>query len=195
MPPSTVTPELQSRRRDARRITGFSLVEMVMALAVFSALVLMGLPRLADFQHSLATKAVARNVSTNFRLAQQRAATANRRCHVDFDMSQDFFSVWLDKDGDNAYDGVSEVRAVGFAYSDELGSMPGVKLPPHTSLESTTLPDGVRGLPSVVFTADGGVVSPGEVVLRDDSGRRYKVEVSLAGGVTILQDRGGTWVE
>lgn len=183
---------LRTRGRPER---GFTLIELMITVAVFSSLMLAAMPRYKDFQASMAMKANARNLATNFRLAQQRASAANRPCYMDFDLTQKFFTIWLDKDLDKTFDGQDEVRAVGFAYTDNVGGIPGVQLDSKTSFESTTFPKGVRGFPSVAFVSDGSVTTPGEVVIKDASGRRYKVEVSLAGGISVLQMIGGSWVE
>ncbi len=166
-----------------------------MTVAVLSTLLMMVMPRFTDFQRSMAMKASARNLATNFRLAQQRASAANRPCYMDFDTSKNAFTIWLDMDLDKNYDGVDEVRAVGFIYTDQVAGIPGVLLPRDTSFESTTFPKGIRNLPSVAFASDGSVQNGGEIVMKDSWGRRYKVEVTMAGGISILQKVGGSWVE
>ncbi len=173
---------------------GFTLTEMMVTVAVLSTLLLAALPQFGEFQRGMSMQWTARNLATNVRLAQQKAAAANRPVYMDFDTGGNFVTLWVDQDLDRRYDGVSEVRAVGFASEDKLGGVPGIALPQGTSFESVSFPNGIRGLPSISFAPDGSVASPGEVVLKDGK-RRYKVEVSLAGGVSILQYAGGTWVE
>lgn len=178
-----------------RSEAGFTLIELVIAMAVFSTLMMMSLPRFTDFQRAMAMKATTRNLATNFRLAQQRAASANRPCYMDFDLSKRFFTIWLDQDLDQTFDGKDEVRAVGFAYEDQVASVPGVVLPTGTTFKSTTFPTGLRGYPQVAFASDGSVANAGEVVIEDVGKRRYKVEVTLAGGITVAQEVGGKWIE
>lgn len=173
---------------------GFTLTEMMVTIAVLSTLLLAALPRFGDFQRGMSMQWTARNLATNVRLGQQRAAAANRRVYMDFDVSRGFITLWVDQDLDRRFDGVSEVRAVGFVSEDKLRGLPGIALPKGTSFESVTFPKGIRSLPSISFAPDGSVAAPGEVVLKDGK-RRYKVEVSLAGGVSILQEVGGKWVE
>jgi prepilin-type N-terminal cleavage/methylation domain-containing protein len=184
-----------ARNPERRRGAGFTLIELMVAIAVFSTLLLIAMPSFTDFQRSMAMKATARNLATNFRLAQQKAAAANRPCYMDFDLGKNFFSIWLDQDMDGAFDGVDEVQAVGFAYTDQLGAVPGVILPKFTWFESTTFAPGIRSLPQIAFASDGSVANGGEIVVRDDWKRGYKVEVTVAGGISIYQDMGGSWVE
>jgi prepilin-type N-terminal cleavage/methylation domain-containing protein len=174
---------------------GFTMLEMMVTLAVFSTLVAMTVPRYRDFQRSMTMKAVARNLATNFRLAQQRASATNRTCYVDFDTANRAFTVWLDQDRDKVYDGLAEVKAAGFAYEGTAAGAPAVTLPPELNLESTTWPEGIRSVPSVSFLPDGSVATPGEVVLADVDKRKYRVSVSVAGAVTIEQSIKGSWVE
>ena len=174
---------------------GFTLLEMMVTMAVFSTLVAMTVPRYRDFQRSTTMKSVARNVAANLRLAQQRASATNRTCYVDLDAPNRAFTVWLDQDRDKTYDGLSEVRASGFAYEGTAGGVPAVTLPTGVSIESTTFPKGMRTLPAISFIPDGGVSNPGELVLADTDKRKYRVSVTAAGGVTIEQSIKGSWVE
>ncbi|MFN2432925.1 MAG: GspH/FimT family pseudopilin [Gemmatimonadota bacterium] len=177
------------------RERGFTLIELMIAIAMFSSLLLIAMPRFTDFQESMTMKATARNLATNFRLAQQRASAANRPCYMDFDLTESFLTIWLDTDLDETFDGLEEVRAVGFVQTDQNGSVPGVLLPANTIFESTTFSAGTRGFPSVAFASDGSVAEAGEVVVRDDGGRRYRISVTLPGAIVIAQDIGGSWVE
>jgi prepilin-type N-terminal cleavage/methylation domain-containing protein len=174
---------------------GFTMLEMMVTLAVFSTLVAMTVPRYRDFQRAMTMKAVARNLATNFRLAQQRASSTNRTCYVDLDTANRAFTVWLDQDRDKVFDGLAEVKASGFAYEGTVGGVPAVTLPTELKIESATWAKGIRNLPSVAFLPDGSVAAPGEVVIADTKSRKYRVGVGLAGAVTIEQSIKGSWVE
>lgn len=179
----------------ARSCRGVTLVELLAVIAIASTLLMMAVPGFTQFRRALAMKWTARNVATALRLAQQKAATANRPCYVDFDFGNRFVTAWVDLDRDAKFDGVSEVRPVGLPGEAVVGGLPGIVLPTNVKFKSTTLPNGVRGVPSVRFASDGSVLNPGELVFSDNWGREYRVDVTLAGGITILQKIGGQWVE
>ena len=174
---------------------GFTLIELMIAIAVLATLLGIAMPQYRAFQQAMSMKATARNVAASLRQAQSRAAALNRPAYLDLDDDANGIVLWVDQDLDGAFDGDAEVTAGGLPVSDDVGGAQGVLLPKGTRFESTTFPDGIRGVPVVEFAPDGTAEDAGEVVIEDQGGRRYKLEVTAAGGISIFQKIGGTWVE
>lgn len=147
-----------SRVSDARhRARGFSMVELLIVLAVFALLVAMAIPGYASYVASHRLRGSVENLASQVRLARERAMT------VGVDQPVHFY--------ENLYDADFHVHAAGVV--SYRWSLPrGV----HYAASN----------PNVTMRKDGTASSSMYVVLRDDRGEQDTLSI-LTSGIVLTR--------
>jgi type IV fimbrial biogenesis protein FimT len=155
-------------RATARRHSGFSLTELVVALAVAMVLLAVGLPAFMRFYHSYQLTNAATQVRDYLRLARYEAIRQNKQVSLQIQPSPGnpgMTVLWVDSNGNGIQDPTEMMTLLGTSGSlVDSGSVPGV-----TSLVSgASIGSYATNSPSPTsavmwFDARGAVVPPTSV--------------------------------
>jgi prepilin-type N-terminal cleavage/methylation domain-containing protein len=140
-------------------LAGFSLLELVVVIALLGIITGVGLPYYQSFTVSLQLQGAARDLTSDLRYAQQQAVTTQNNYQVVFDINQNLYTV------ENASSGL-------------LIKSRAIKSP--ISLESTTLASS-----TAVFNATGAAISSGNVILSNSNGRHATIDIKPSGYAQI----------
>lgn len=165
---------------------GFSLIELVVIIAIVSILGGIGYPALMRTRDKARTRGVAADIFSSFRLAKSEAVKRNTSVCLEF-TAPNTYKAFLDN-GNGA--GTAD-DCIKHADEQELFSK---TVEPGTSISSVTFPPAPntttgfnsRGLP---YNGIGNVV----VQNNKNTNLRYKNSLSLAGRVDIEVTTDGTW--
>lgn len=175
--------------------SGFSLIELLVALAIIAIVVSVGLPSLLNYRQKANLGKAARDIYAGFQRAKIEAARNNRFCVFRFGEeavgTQTYgFVVFLDNDNDYEYDDGVDDFITGF----KLSNYPGAFLDPaFGGGDGMTFPD-IDGAPTIAFAPDGlpknldGTLSPGGIMRFYDRGKNGRqISVSMVGNIQISQ--------
>ena len=193
---------------ESRKTTGFTLVELLIVIAMIGLVITIGAPSFSGFVRENRLKYSARSVAVALQTARLKAISANRRCFVDFapgslTPADSFYTVWLDQDGDLAFDN-GEDDSTYLSPPDTKGGFSGYKLPPGVSFGASGVGTGPEGLSipgdgidfggnnKVGFTSRG-LATIGAVFIKGESGSNYAVTVSGLGAVRTWRWSGSQW--
>jgi len=165
---------------------GFTLLEVVVCVAVVAIMFAVALPDLTSFRESAEQKEAAREVLAALRLARNAAISHNREYQVAFDL--DSGSYWLEE-GDSVSDSSSWDRV------KELGRFPaGLKMATKANCQCTT-GDGdpstadnmIQFNPNGTCGAHGSAVARYICVLSTENEKKYRCGVpsSITGRAII----------
>ncbi len=203
-------------------IRGFTLVELVIALAVVTLMLAMGVPSFSDYNRAQKVKSAATAIHVQMQKARMEAIKRNNNVGLELVAgSPNQLRLFEDNDGDNDYgDGDNNgVRNVGeptlltVNLEDDIlfntnagGAGPDGDPIPAAANEGVTFPGShpVRTLvyaPNGAVFTNGGTVYDGAVYLKlteDDSVPdipEYAVTVGQFGAIQLYRFDGATWQE
>jgi len=174
--------------------SGFSLIELLVAMAIIAIVISIGLPSLLNYRQKANLGKAAREIYGGLQRAKIEAARNNRFCVFRFGEetvgTQTYgFVVFLDNDADYEYDdGVDD-----FVKGYKPDNYPGAFL--DTTFgggDGMTFPD-IDGEPTIAFAPDGlpknldGSLSSGIIRFNDGGENGRQISVSLVGNVQISQ--------
>ncbi len=188
---------------------GFTLVEMLIVVALVGAAVGVGIEGLRTYREAQRARAGAVQVVTVLNLAKSRAVTTNQTVVVDLapgglGPGEGFFQVYVDRDGDAVQD-TGEVAAAHLVETTERAGMIGFQLPSGMGFGqpagASTGPLGlVAASDGVSFTndqvslfPDGTASEAGHFMLFDDDNRAYAVTLTAGGAVRMYRFDGSGW--
>lgn len=156
-------------QRSFRSKAGFTLIEVIVVMAMMAALMAISVPSFMGWRQNLKYRETAREVASMLREAKSRAITNNREQQVQFDAINQKYGM---RPGNRAY---------STNWSD--ASIPLVT--------NWTILDGqvkISGAPSIEFTPNGVASAVGTVSIQDTSGvTRFNVNVTQTGRISITQ--------
>jgi len=138
---------------------GFSMLEVLTAMAVVAVLLSLASPQLSAFQAQYRITSGARQVAIDLQRARMKAVGENAFCRVMFY-------------GDGTYVLQSSVDGVTFVTNGA-----GMRLPEGISFVGT--------LPQPTFTRLGTLTAPGSLSLTNTLGQTKAVQINLFGKITI----------
>jgi type IV fimbrial biogenesis protein FimT len=174
-----------------RRLSGFTLIEVVMTMVILAILAAVAIPGFAAWLPNYRLKAAARGVFSNFQLAKFTAVRMNTNCAITFNQAIGAriydYVVYVDSDNDLEYDAGEEVvtRKCWTDYgstSYDLSQGGG---------DGLSFMNNDDGLPSIAFQSKGFPVNNisglgmGTVFLKNTNNRTTSVVVSSAGNIRI----------
>jgi len=169
------------------RISGFTLIELIIVLILLSVATALVVPRLAGSLGRMNAESSARRISSALRFARSHAVTEKIPYLAIFDMDTNMLSVMAypmpdetdpdDADSDNAEIGGPQGPRV-YILSD------GVRLRECVPLDGETVTTGAF----VMGFFPGGGTTGGEVILNDDKDRVFSVALDrITGSVKIYE--------
>lgn len=187
-----------------RAVAAFTLVELLITLAVLGVIVGLGLPALNKLIMRAKLEGQARSVSVLAGRARNEAVTQGAEAVVHLD--GDEFVAFVDLDGPNAADPpdglFNPVSGQGYKATDwEMSRVP---LANKITVAAPTGEDAIFGLVNtdrpderIIFNPDGTLLSTGAFRLADPAGNYLEVAVGprATGQVTLRKWDGTAWRE
>ncbi len=192
---------MRIRPISARSGNGFTLIEVTVVLLLLAVVVAVALPRAMRTTPRQRVHSAARQLVRDLEQARLRAIAAKRVVRVKFDVTQRFYAAFQDVSAGRTgviQETESEARAAGLVVRDEVGGIPGARLPDRVRFGFGAASQGPLGYPSgdpVVLPNDrvefdlrgmvrpvGGVRTGGLIVLADEEDPQAVSAVTVTGG-------------
>ena len=169
-----------------RKNSGFSLIELVIVIAVIAIIASFAVPSFISWRNKAQLGQAARDLYGNFQKAKMEAARSNRNCAVSFnnitvDGQTYDYVVYIDDSPFNLQYDATEQVITARSWSE----YPGV-----SNIDGITFPT-VATKPTIAFAPDGlpkdqaGILQSGSVFLKNRSETGREIVVSLMGNVQI----------
>ncbi|MCU0558845.1 MAG: GspH/FimT family pseudopilin [Desulfobacterales bacterium] len=151
----------------AAKALGFSLLEVIVVIGIFTIAAAIALPHLMDWRHGLRLRAAVNEVRGDLERAKSRAVKENATVSVAFLPAEGRYHL---------------------TYPDPEGNL--------VSIKSQALPQGVRFAvenPDYTFDSSGnktsftsrGTAQPGALVLENERGKRRSIVVNFLGRIDV----------
>jgi len=174
---------------------GFTIVEMVIVIAIIGILIVIAVPDFLGLTPRMRLKSAARDIVSNMQLSRINAVRDNSTWAVQFDTDDAQYRV-LSDDGaddtwntgdDTVYKTVKLSDYPGVSYGSGHGARPG---------DDSYPADGVSfNNNRVIFNSDGTSVS-GTVYIKNDNGDTFAIgSLSAAGRIKTWRNYGSGWEE
>jgi len=144
-----------------RKKNGFLLIDILVSAGIFVILAGIGIPYIRKYQPNLKLDASARNLTADLRLAQQLTITEQVVHIVNFDFSNDSYSILRL--------GTATTTVKSVSLDSEIGWQ-----------EISGLDDN-----KVFFNFYGGVSQPGQIILNNANGRSAIINIKPSGYVQL----------
>lgn len=190
-------------------LQGFSLVELLIVLALIGTSFTLGIPAIRNYQQSKRIQGESARVSMIFAQTRSRAASLNRIIRITFapgtlQPADGFFVAYSDEDLDSVLD-ANEDTAAGLRTDTRRTGFDGFQL--HETLSfARPAATGVGPLGGAIdadgvtfagnqisFFPDGTASGVGEAVINDSYGHIYAVTVSAGGSARVYTWTAGSW--
>ena len=178
------------------RKNGFTMLELVVIIAIFMILVLVAIPGFSRWLPNYRFRAATRDLFSNFQHAKLTAIKRHRTCAITF--NQDIggtiydYVVYVDTGNDLELDAGDEVltnvlfseRYEGVIFDTSKGGGDGI---------DDTIINNDDGNPTFGFLSNGfgidnnGDPADGSIYLTNATGRQREVAVSSAGNISIIE--------
>lgn len=162
-----------------RKQTGFTIVELLIVIAVIAAVALIAIPNIIGMMPDYRLRSAAHDLFSNFQKAKLEAVKRNVDTAICFSASG--YTVFVDTDGDFVADaGEPVVVAVNWTEYKDVS----------VTLANVTF-DNSSGQPCIAFRPDGipedngGGVANGSAPLDNTNGKTTSVVISQAGSIRI----------
>jgi len=160
---------------------GFTIVELIVTLAVFSIIMTISIPSFSAWLPRSRIKTSVRHIYNDMNLAKSRAVKDNTVAVIIFNIPNNTYTIFLDTSKNWALDTGETIISTG-GLEDDVDIY-------LTSFPSNTYGFNNRGMPQTPLTG------PYEVYLTNPSGLFMGVRVNIVGNITIINstDGGTTW--
>ena len=175
----------------ARKQTGFTLLELMVTMAVAAVLLGVAIPAFSVWLPNYRLKNAALDVFSNFQQAKMMAVRANELCRVVFDPGNDRYEIRNSTGGT-----IKTVRLDQYGKPGEVAFGGGNATKAATTSGGALPGDGVSfGTNEAHFTARGTCLPGhvGYVYLQNDKGTAYAVGTENSGLIKMKKWIGGDW--
>jgi type II secretion system protein H len=154
----------RARPSDVRR--GFSMVELVLVLAILGIMAAVAVPRYATAASRYRCDAAARRIAADFALAQSQARTTSKGQSITFNLAASSYRMA----------GMASLNRTSGDYTVDLTDNPYC---------ATLVSADFGGAPTVTFDAYGGPSSGGKVIVQAGSVQKTVTLNAYTGRVTV----------
>jgi len=179
---------------------GFSLIEMLVVMALMLALVSLGIPALQNALHQSKMRGMVQEITVAMRLARIDAIKTSSQGIVQIVPSTGpgvlpLVRAFSDRNSDGKLDATDPVLAsfylpTGVSFEDEAGKLD------KDSVDDFSV-DPAAGPKMAIFTLDGSIQEPGAFRISDPYGNHMEVRVGLPKATARIEVRkfeSGEWV-
>lgn len=159
---------------------GFTLVELVVTLAIFGIMLAIALPSFLSYLPTMRLKGAARDISSTLQSARMEAVSRNTNCNVSFDINNKSYTV-------SCTDITTTLSTdISFGWGTDV----------NKDIGGDSLPsDGIALNNDTCYFASRGTVSAGSIYIKNTKNESYAVVISSGGRVDIRRWDGTTWVQ
>lgn len=176
------------------RISGFTLIELIIVLVLLSVATGLVVPRLAGSLGRMNVESTARRISSALRFARSHAVTEKIPYLAIFDMDTNILSVSAspmpgetEPDEEDPDDGGPDNAEIGSPQEPRVYIFTeGIRLKECVTLDGETVTNGVF----VMGFFPGGGTTGGKVILHDEKDRVYSIVLDRITGSVKIHDSG-----
>jgi prepilin-type N-terminal cleavage/methylation domain-containing protein len=195
---------MRKKLRNQKRESGFSVMELCVAMAIFAILASMAIPGTSRWLPNYRIKSAARDLYSNFQLARLEAIRNNREHALVFNIGAGTYNlVSSGADGDyGTADDPPPVKTVTLSsYGSGINYGTGNAGGPIDAVrgfdDSVTFQDTADGMNILIFNARG-MINPqtntaGEVYITNQRNQCFAVSTGQNGVVVLREWSGGGW--
>ncbi|MBE9610788.1 GspH/FimT family pseudopilin [Chitinilyticum piscinae] len=175
------------------RQSGFTLIEMMVTVAVLGIALAIAVPNLSDFIARTHLKGVADNLAQDLVYARSEAARQNKTVQLSMsDGASSCYGLTTNNTTDCTCT-ITDAATSGYCELRQAGSFPsGITLTRANGAFSNLQFDSARGLP--VTSSNATLTGNQEVTVTGKSGRKLVVKMSVLGSVCIYSPSGSSKV-
>lgn len=142
----------------SKRESGFTLIEMMIVLAVFAIMAMIAIPSFMSLLPGMRLNGSARDIFVTMNLTRMQAVAKNTIGIIKFDVANNTFTAWLENDPATNNWALDYTDTLIKSGSTETGvSISGTTIPSHTfGYNSRGLPAGTPGTYAVTLTNSEG---------------------------------------
>jgi len=175
---------VDTRQQNTRRQLGFSLIELMVIIAILGIMSTIAIPNIISYRNNARLRGAASEMLSVFRKAQVAAVKRNYNTGMVFDASTGTTTVFLD----------NGAGALANNFTQDAGepTLDVYTVPADCSISGITFASNTTG-----FVPRGLPLKIGTIVISSASAKaQYRVRVSLAGHtkLEVSTDDGSTWL-
>jgi type IV fimbrial biogenesis protein FimT len=164
------------------RERGFTLIELVVVIAIFGIVLAVAIPTFITFLPTMRLKGTAMDISAALQTSRMKAVSQNTNCEVVFNITDNSFTESCTTITTKLREGIS--FGVGTDVNKNVSGVP----PAPTDFVTFSTPDDICRFSSR-GTSEGGTI-----YLKNGQNQSYSVTVSTGGRIKIRKWDGTDWV-
>ena len=152
-----------------RDMSGFSLIEMIVTVAVIGVIATIALPSMIGWRGERQLQGSARNFAADLQLARLKSIRETENVVVEVNGATDRYQIYVDNNKNQNLDGGEE-------------TIRDVSCPVGVSINSVTIPGGLTSL-----DPRGRSTRTGDVVFQNNAGTLKTISINILGSVSITE--------